>query len=682
MLLRTNALPQTGAAQSRNQQPKITPAHACGPHKSTAFPHSRSPCSPQDVRTRSAAMDVEAVPSKKATVSTISGHSSLNHRLGDVGEVSPTHLPWLLRLSFIKAKAGGDSRQALQDTSRGLMTWKAALDRGLIPDDIVIQQIIDDGEDFTSGRSVAELRWPEDPLHSMLVRVLSKLGIARYAKKYPGLKDALLKGILQMVCRYNQALIGEEEVVEEREKDAEGNEYKTAAELAADEKQKRATVAEKTADALRAAPGQQLDARRAAVELVKELYFKWQAPITTLSSAGKAFEGLEALLGGGTSGSFDLQMDELRRKLESLKELRDLVRSLGRGGGWGPLRRAPVQYLDFSGRPGLLRTVLEAQETRGLTRSDDISRLLPAEQAMMARGKTVRQAKLLFYARLAEKALQSYERDGWGEFPTNIKIERREVRPTADRGPILLCVDTSGSMRGARETVAKALALECMRAAKEQERQCFVYAFSGPNEVRELELNMDMKSVTNLLEFLETKFNGGSDFNEPVKRCLERLTDAKWANSDILLVSDGELRQPAVEIMRKLSGAKDKLSLRVHGLIIGAPEKKKADPAVLRSLCTNYLPNGKIETLISEFSDWKSVQADDTFNLDWDDVEGNQKRRLAGLKREKARQEAMRTLRVQTKASDRRSSVSSNDKNLKAMGLGSGATPGGKSKKF
>ena len=36
------------------------------------------------------------------------------------------------------------------------------------------------------------------------------------------------------------------------------------------------------------------------------------------------------------------------------------------------------------------------------------------------------------------------------------------------RGPILLCVDTSGSMRGSREVVAKALALECMRAARAQ----------------------------------------------------------------------------------------------------------------------------------------------------------------------------------------------------------------------
>lgn len=49
-------------------------------------------------------------------------------------------------------------------------------------------------------------------------------------------------------------------------------------------------------------------------------------------------------------------------------------------------------------------------------------------------------------------------------------------------------------------------------------------------------------------------FNGGSDFNEPIRRCLDRLQTAAWANSDILLVSDGELRQPGVEIMRKLAG--------------------------------------------------------------------------------------------------------------------------------
>lgn len=35
-----------------------------------------------------------------------------------------------------------------------------------------------------------------------------------------------------------------------------------------------------------------------AVELVKGLYFTWKGPMETLDKAGKAFMGLEALLGG------------------------------------------------------------------------------------------------------------------------------------------------------------------------------------------------------------------------------------------------------------------------------------------------------------------------------------------------------------------------------------------------
>lgn len=76
----------------------------------------------------------------------------------------------------------------------------------------------------------------------------------------------------------------------------------------------------------------------------------------------------------------------------------------------------------------------------------------------------------------------------------------------------------------------------------------------------------------------------------------------------MLCAADGELRQPGPDIMQKLSGAKEKLGLRVHGLIVGSPDKKRADPAVLRSLCTNYLPNGKVELCLSEFEGWASVQ--------------------------------------------------------------------------
>ena len=48
--------------------------------------------------------------------------------------------------------------------------------------------------------------------------------------------------------------------------------------------------------------------RRTAEELVAELAALWQAPMDALANAGKAFEGLEALLGGASGGSFDLKV--------------------------------------------------------------------------------------------------------------------------------------------------------------------------------------------------------------------------------------------------------------------------------------------------------------------------------------------------------------------------------------
>lgn len=620
-----------------------------------------------------------------ATVDTNShkGHSALLHGLGDIGLISAPLMPLILRIAHIvsSSKADpesynerGDQRTAIvQETARGILCWKVALEHGLVPDVKSLTYLQrHERVSFLQNKDMSEVQWPSEPLRNVLTREISVLGIASLAAKYPLIQDTLVRGILDTVLEYEKFAQGYMNHEEDREVDEQGNVYESTEEIgqrqeqheskyrnpnmtpemialarkkkAAEMKQKSDVeffVGEDDEELQKLSPEE-----RKAHELVRKLVHGWQKPIDAMKKAGKAFSGFEELL---ASGSFALdgniwnrkgweKMDELREKLENVKELRDLVRSLGRGGGWGPLRRAPVQFLDMNARMGLLRTTLEAQETRGLTRSDDISRLLPSEAATLARGMKVPMSKLIFYAKLAEKSLQTYERDGWGEFPTQINIDRREIRPTADRGPILLCVDTSGSMRGPRELVAKALTLECMRAAKIQERGCYVFAFAGVREVRELELNMDPKSIENLLDFLEKTFNGGSNFNAPIQMCLDRLTQAQWSNSDILLVSDGELRQPQHEIMRKLSGAKEKLGLRVHGLILGSPEQQRADPAVLRSLCTQIIPNsGKTETLIHEFESWESVNKDESLLFDWDDAAGNAARREAGLRLEKLR---------------------------------------------
>lgn len=66
-----------------------------------------------------------------------------------------------------------------------------------------------------------------------------------------------------------------------------------------------------------------------------------------------------------------------------------------------------------------------------------------------------RAARLLHMVRRAERGLMSYDRQGWLDDEPCRPTGRLEIRPAAELGPIIVCLDTSGSMAGARETVAK-----------------------------------------------------------------------------------------------------------------------------------------------------------------------------------------------------------------------------------
>jgi len=314
---------------------------------------------------------------------------------------------------------------------------------------------------------------------------------------------------------------------------------------------------------------------------------------------------------------------ELRRKLESLRELRDLVRSLGRGGGRGPLRRAPAQVDRSGAPPGVVRSPLQPEETRGLGRSGDLGRMLPAEAALMARGwprrgsesetgddedgddegttRMVggsRAARLLHLVRRAERGLMSYERGGWVDDEPSVVLDRLELRPAAELGPILLCLDTSGSMSGARETVAKALALECLRGAMRQRRRALVYAFSGPAQCLELELNStDPSSLEKLLDFLSGGFDGGTDVDLPFALALDQLEveGEGWNLADVLLVTDGEIPRASTDLLERLARAKQDVGLDVHALLVGS----RVTPAV-EELCT--------EGCLHVFKSWRAAE--------------------------------------------------------------------------
>jgi uncharacterized protein with von Willebrand factor type A (vWA) domain len=274
------------------------------------------------------------------------------------------------------------------------------------------------------------------------------------------------------------------------------------------------------------------------------------------------------------------QVLRARGLIERLPELARLIRQLGRARvtmdpddsnaelltqmepGLEP--RAHVELVQVPELPG---------QTRGVYRSGRIARMLPAEMLLLRHPKL----RLVWHARHAERALLSYEEDDRmrQSRPLPAPVLRPSQVPQPQRrleaGPMLLCVDTSGSMQGGAEAVAKAVVLEAMRVAHAQKRACHLFAFGGPQEIVEIELGRDMDALRCLGEFMGQGFHGGTDICGPIERAIARLELQGWQSADLLIASDGEFgatRATAAALAR----AKSETGLRVQGVLVGDRE--------------------------------------------------------------------------------------------------------------
>jgi uncharacterized protein with von Willebrand factor type A (vWA) domain len=91
-------------------------------------------------------------------------------------------------------------------------------------------------------------------------------------------------------------------------------------------------------------------------------------------------------------------------------------------------------------------------------------------------------------------------------------------RPIQERGPMVVIVDTSGSMHGLPERVAKALTLEALRTAHAERRGCYLYAYSGRGQVIEHELDLSSDGIGRLLSFFVVTFAGATAFITSARR--------------------------------------------------------------------------------------------------------------------------------------------------------------------
>lgn len=101
--------------QARSRAPVTSGVTAVGCNRSSR-PEIHQHCgSAGPSRCKRAALVVAAAVFAPAAISHASGgHTALLHGLGNIGDVEPAHMPFLLRLAHTRAKQGADSSQALQ----------------------------------------------------------------------------------------------------------------------------------------------------------------------------------------------------------------------------------------------------------------------------------------------------------------------------------------------------------------------------------------------------------------------------------------------------------------------------------------------------------------------------------------------------------------------------------------
>eukprot|EP00438_Fugacium_kawagutii_P030134 Skav207646 [mRNA] locus=scaffold4320:68919:70994:+ [translate_table: standard] len=257
-----------------------------------------------------------------------------------------------------------------------------------------------------------------------------------------------------------------------------------------------------------------------------------------------------------------------------LPELRNLIRKMGRKAGLGILRFQEAQREDARAGDGILRSPQMPSETSGITRSDGSLLLLPSELSLLAYANAHRSnsagAKALHRLRRAEASLLSYERSAWMEEKAK-SLRNKEFRPAFNRGPLICCVDTSRSMAGKVEAVAKAAVLEILRLAESERRRCFLFFFSGPNQLEELEIPpppIAEGGWQGVLDFLSRSFRGTTDLDAPLAASIRCLETNEWQTADILLVTDSKVEQPSTELVEKLQTLREQNGLRIFGLLI------------------------------------------------------------------------------------------------------------------
>ncbi|OPY32000.1 MAG: hypothetical protein A4E32_01609 [Methanomassiliicoccales archaeon PtaU1.Bin124] len=265
--------------------------------------------------------------------------------------------------------------------------------------------------------------------------------------------------------------------------------------------------------------------------------------------------------------------------LEKEKEIRELAEMLGR------LREAEDEAFEEEVKQtvivqGWTTEHASKSELVGVHESDDLSALLPSEVALLSDGLT----ESIFFKKFAEKKLLTFDYSEKVSQQHAEEISSKEMKKKPkDKGPIIVCIDTSGSMKGTPEHIAKLMCFALMQIAIRDKRKCYLVNYSHTTAT--LDLSDLSDSIPRLIDFLTMSFHGGNNEEAAFSEILSQLDKGDFSNSDVVFISDFITQDLGETTKAKIAKTKQEKNTKFHSLIIS----HQANPDILGIFDNNWL---------------------------------------------------------------------------------------------
>lgn len=153
------------------------------------------------------------------------------------------------------------------------------------------------------------------------------------------------------------------------------------------------------------------------------------------------------------------------------------------------------------------------EEITAVGQGDDLEALFPEEYAKLA----IPSLKSLFGLGLAAKTLSQYTSQG--------KLPRK-------CGPMVLCVDVSGSMEGSRAHFASGVVLVALKLARKQQREAAVIFFDGVVQ-KTFYFQSKSSDLEKMMKVCTFHTGGGTDWEAPLRAAQGLISGTKYTDKEL-----------------------------------------------------------------------------------------------------------------------------------------------------